>query len=243
MRDQHFMIDKELLQRIILAAEIKNTDIILEIGPGTGNLTELLLEKAKYVHAIEKDKELINKLKEKYKKKINFILDDATKAKFPEFNKCISNLPYTICEPLLWKFTRYTFNSLIFVVPQRFTDLLLGNIPSRLKILTDAFYEIEYKELILSKSFDPKPRGDSALIKITLKQGNSFLKEFLSQYDKKTKNAVKEILMKKGKTKSEALENIALKLRPSIQNKNIISLSLKEIKEVIKHFEAEKKTL
>ena len=122
MLDQHFMIDKELLQRIVEAADIKKTDTILEIGPGTGNLTELLLEKAKHVYCIEKDTALVKQLQEKFKgKNITIICDDAIKVKFPEYNKCVSNLPYTICEPLLWKCTRIKYDCLVFVVPRKFT--------------------------------------------------------------------------------------------------------------------------
>ena len=82
----------------------------------------------------------------------------------------------------------------------------------------------------------------SALIRITPKEKTyNFLREFLSEYDKKTKNALKEIRMQQGKTKSQALQEISLKLRPSLQEKNIINLSLKEIEEIIKHYTKKEK--
>jgi len=233
------MIDKELLQRIVHAAQIKKTDIILEIGPGTGNLTELLLNKGKELYMIEKDTTLLKKLQEKYKqeKNIHFLSGDATQIKLPTFDKSISNLPYTICEPLLWKLTRYNFESLIFVVPHKFTESLLGTKASKLHLLVNSFYEIEYLETIHPSAFDPQPKVQSALIRITSKSTNNFLKEFLSQYDKKTKNALETILSKQGKTKSQAREMIALRLRPKIQEKNIISLSLEEIEDTVKTFQ------
>lgn len=238
MLDQHFMIDEELLQRIIAAANLKKTDTILEIGPGTGNLTKLLLEKVKHVHVIEKDPGLIKKLKKDIKKKnISFQEGDATQTKFPEFNKCVSNLPYTICEPLLWKFTRYKAD-FILVVPHKFTEKLLGEYPSRLKLLTDTFYNIQYLETIHPSAFDPQPKVQSALIKLTKKETQSFLQEFLSQYDKKTKNALETILTKHRKTKSEAKTLIALKIRPKIQEQNILTLSLEEIQTIQKLFES-----
>ncbi len=235
MLDQHFMTDTELLQRIVKAAALKKEDTILEIGPGTGNLTKLLLRKGKSLILIEKDKELLKKLKEELKeeKNITFIQADATQQKLPEFNKSVSNLPYTICEPLLWIFTRYTFETLVLVVPDKFTELLQGYTPSRLQLLVETFYELEYLERIPKQAFDPQPKVESALIRITRKKTTTnFLREFLSQYDKKTKNAIKEILMKKGKTKSEALQEISFSLRPALQEKNIITLSLAEIKEI-----------
>ena len=236
MLDQHFMIDEELLQRIVSAADLKKTDTILEIGSGTGNLTKLLVNKVKHVYVIEKDEKLLEELKKEIKgENISFQNEDATQAKFPEFNKCVSNLPYTICEPLLWRFTRYKALC-VFVVPHKFTEKLLGERPSRLKLLVDTFYNIEYLETIHPSAFSPQPKVQSALIKLTSKENNSFLREFLSQYDKKTKNALETILTKQGKTKSEAKNMIALKLRPKIQEQSILTLSLKEIEYIHKLF-------
>src|SRR3989338_1465735 len=240
MLDQHFMIDEELLQRIVSAADLKKTDTILEIGPGTGNLTKLLLGKGKSLTLVEKDKVLLQKLKEDLKgeKNITFIQADATQQKLPEFTKCVSNLPYTICEPLLWIFTRYEFETLVLVIPNKFTDLLQGYVPSRLHLLMETFYKVEYLERIPKQAFDPQPKIESALIRITRKNTQDiFLKKFLSQDDKKTKNALREILMKKGKTKSEAFKEISFSLRPALQEKNIINLTLKEIEEVQSKFQ------
>ena len=234
MLEQHFMIDEELLKRIVKAAALKKDDVILEIGPGTGNLTKHLLDKGKALIVIEKDKELVKTLKETFKgERITFIQNDATLAKLPIFTKCISNLPYTICEPLLWIFTRYNFESLVLVVPQKFTELLQGYTPSRLHLLIETFYELEYLERIPKQAFDPQPKVESALIKITKKKTkDSFLKEFLSQYDKKTKNALMNILTKKGMTKNKAKECIAFNVREAILTKSILTLSLAEIQSI-----------
>lgn len=233
------MVDIDLLNRMTGIADLNKTDKVLEIGTGTGNLTVYLQKIAKHVYCIEKDKDLLDQVKHRFQhcKNITFIHDDAVHAKFPEFNKCVSNLPYTICEPLLWKFTRCAFECLVFVVPKKFAELLLGEKPSRLKLLADAFYNVEFIELVPPQAFDPQPKVNSALIKITpRKDGNFFLKEFFSQYDKKTKNALREMLMKSGLTKSEAAEQIMLKIRPAIHEKNIVTLSLEEIKEIVKAF-------
>lgn len=231
------MIDQELLKRIVHEANIKKTDIILEIGPGTGNLTKYLVEKAKHIIVIEKDPSLLKELKKQFPKKVTFIEGDATKIKFPKYTKCISNLPYTICEPLLWKFTRENAEC-ILVVPHTFTERLLGRQNSRLHLLIETFYNIEYLETIHPSAFDPQPKVQSALIKITPKENNSFLKEFLSQYDKKTKNALETILTKQGKTKSQAKQLIALKIRPKLQEQSILTLSLEEIQKIKEIFES-----
>ena len=66
---QNFLEDKKVLALIVQAGDVSNIDFVLEIGPGTGNLTEVLLEKAEKVLAIEKDKALTEKLSQKFKKK------------------------------------------------------------------------------------------------------------------------------------------------------------------------------
>lgn len=238
------MTDTELLKEITKVADLNKTDTVLEIGAGTGNLTFYIQKIAKEVTVIEKDKKLIEILSEEFShaKNLTIINADAVAAEFPKFNKCVSNLPYTICEPLMWKFTRYKFERLVFVLPKGFAELLLGKKPSRLKLLVDAFYEVEYIQDVLPSSFEPQPKVMSALIRITpKKEGNFFLREFFAQYDKKTKNALREILMKAGLSKSEAKEQILLKIKPSLLEKNIVILSLEEIKEVIKGFTGKEK--
>jgi 16S rRNA (adenine1518-N6/adenine1519-N6)-dimethyltransferase len=233
------MTDLELLNRIVEAANITKKDIVLEIGAGTGNLTKFLAEKGKKIEVIEKDKELFKQLKKNLEnfRNVSYMHDNAMKVKFPEFNKCVSNLPYNLCESLLWKFTRYKFDSLTFVVPKSFTELLLGKEKSRLIYLVEAYYNVEYLEDVYPDSFEPQPKVVSALIRITPKKTNNFLRKLLSQYDKKTKNALREILMENGMTKQQATEKVSLMVRPRIQNKNIVNLSLFELETILKRFE------
>lgn len=238
MLDQHFMTDEALLKRIIEAAGVRKTDVVLEIGPGTGNLTGLLVKKCKHLNVIEKDKEIFTQLKNRFKdtKNISLDHDNAMTIKFPHFNKCVSNLPYTLCETLLWKFIRYKFDSLTLVVPKNFTDFLLNKRQSRLQYLANEFYNIEYLEDVYPDSFEPKPKVMSSLIRITPKNKNSLLKSFLLQYDKKTKNALRELLIEKGMTKQQAQDKISLMVRPMILNKNICNLSLFELETILKRF-------
>ncbi len=238
MRDQHFMIDKDMLIRIVSLADLNKTDTVLEIGGGAGALTEYLLKIAKEVYVIEQDKKYIQVLDEKFShhKKVMFMVGNAMEMQFPEFTKCVSNLPYTICEPLLWKMTRYDYELLVFVVPAKFVKLLTGQKESRLKFVIDAFYELEIFDDVPPEAFEPRPRVYSKIIRLRKKKGNLFLREFLSQYDKRTKNALRQILVKSGMTKREATEKVALTIRPMLQTRKVANLSLAEIKEVIKNF-------
>ena len=239
MLDQHLMVDKEVLVRVTNIADLNREDVVLEIGGGTGNLTEYIRKIVQKVYVIERDPAMVEKFTDRFKNFDNVMVacGEATTIDFPEFTKCVSNLPYTICEPLLWKFTREEFECLVFVVPKRFVELLTGKRESRLQLLLHAFYNLDVFEDIDPEAFDPPPKVVSSIIRLTPKKnGNFVLRELLQQYDKKTRNALREILMKAGKTKQEALQEVTLKIRPGLQNKKISSLTLHEIMEVIEAF-------
>ncbi len=239
MLDQHLMVDKEVLVRVVNVADLNKEDVVLEIGGGTGNLTEYIRKIVTKVYVIDKDPKMVEKLGERFKNFDNVMVacGDASSMDFPDFTKCVSNLPYTICEPLLWKFTREEFKCLVFVVPKRFVDLLVGERPSRLKLVIHAFYNLDVFEEISPEAFEPQPKVKSCLIRLTPKNdGNFVLRELLGQYDKKTRNALKEILMKAGKTKQDALQEVTLRVRPKVQDKKICNLSLDEMMEVIEAF-------
>ena len=243
MLDQHFMIDKEVLVRIVNIADLNREDNVLEIGPGEGALTEYILKIVKRVYAIEKDEKFVKVLQEKFgdNKNITFSFANAMEMNFPACNKCVSNLPYTLCESLLWKFTRYpSYEMLVFTVPKKFTMALTGEKKSRLKLLVDIFYNIEVFDDIPPEAFNPPPKVVSSIIRLTPKEnGNFFLRELFKQYDKKTKNALRDILMKTGLNKRDAAMKVQLNLRPQLQNKSVMHLSMDEVQEVIKGFVGE----
>lgn len=231
------MIDPVLLQRIVGVADVHRKDIILEIGAGTGNLTYYLCKVAQKVYVIEKDLRLKATLHERFDNfpSVNILFGDAIKMTFPPFTKCVSNLPYTLCESLLWKFTRYSYDCLVIVVPQTFAERLIGKKQSRLGLLAEACYNIERIQDVSPNAFDPQPDTMSSLLKITPHKGNFFLRELFLQYDKRTKNAFREILTRSGLTKREACEKIEL-LSSEIGNKRIVQLSLKEIESIVNLF-------
>ena len=232
------MIDRNILVRIVGIAELNKDDVVLEIGGGKGALTEYLAKISKHVYVIEKDKALFDFLEGRFANfnHISFCLGNALEVDFPKYNKCVSNLPYTLCEALLWKFSREDFESLVFVVPKKFTGRLTGIVESRLKLLIDAFYELDIFDDVPPEAFDPQPKIMSSIIRLKPKKGNLFLREFFIQYDKKTKNALREILMKSGMTKKEAIKQVSISIPLRIQEKNIVNLSLEEIKEVVRGF-------
>ncbi|MEO1005505.1 MAG: 16S rRNA (adenine(1518)-N(6)/adenine(1519)-N(6))-dimethyltransferase RsmA, partial [Cyanobacteria bacterium J06638_38] len=130
---QHWLRDETILEQIILAAELTNSDRVLEIGPGTGNLTTRLLSEAAALVSVEIDRDLCKKLVHKYGKRDNFLLaqDDFLKLdlssllqNFPKFNypnKVVANIPYNITGPIIEKLLGKIANP----APQNYESIVL----------------------------------------------------------------------------------------------------------------------
>jgi 16S rRNA (adenine1518-N6/adenine1519-N6)-dimethyltransferase len=110
---QNFLHDGNQLRRIVEAAELRATDKVLEIGPGLGPLTELLLANAGEVLAVEKDAQLVEILRERFRpdSKLNLLHDDALEFLKREPRdwsqwKLVSNLPYSVASPILVELAR-----------------------------------------------------------------------------------------------------------------------------------------
>lgn len=105
---QHILKNPGVADAIVQKADLKPSDVVLEIGPGTGNLTVRILEKAKKVIAVELDPRMAAEITKRVQgkpeqKRLEVMLGDAIKTEFPPFDVCISNTPYQVCPPYGWK--------------------------------------------------------------------------------------------------------------------------------------------
>jgi len=244
--DQHFMIDRNLIKKIVNYSNLKKKDIVLEIGPGKGFLTKELIKKCKVI-AVEKDesfKEGLSKLA-KLNKNLEVVFGDVLKSiKKLKFNKVVSNIPYSISEPLFKKLFRIQPDLVVITVSQSFSDKLL--IESKMGLQTSLFFNIEVKEKVARKAFLPRPKTDSAVIKLTPREEESLsiveiiLRMFVLLDDKKTKNALRASLTYGLKlTKNKAREVIeSLNLDNMALNKNSGLLSFEEFKKLRKSLKA-----
>jgi 16S rRNA (adenine1518-N6/adenine1519-N6)-dimethyltransferase len=175
---QHFLVDKNILNKIIQTAEIKKGEKVLEIGAGIGTLTFALAGEGAYVVAIEKDKNLASILEELTSSRTNIkiINDDILKIdletvlKESSIWKVISNPPYNITALLLFKliFFRKKFSSIILMLQREFAERLTAQPGSKdysfLTIKTQYYMEIDIIHKVSRNVFFPTPRVDSTLL-------------------------------------------------------------------------------
>jgi len=171
--NKNFMVDKNLIKKICDYADLSVNDVVLEIGAGTGNLTEELSKRCKVI-AIERDKNLVNFLINKFKNKnVEIIEGDALKISFPEFNKIVSNLPYSISRKITEKIFTHKFDLAVLVYQKEFGQKLVAKPKTKkykaISVIAQTGGNIEILNHIERKAFSPVPDVDSVIVKITQK--------------------------------------------------------------------------
>ena len=171
------MIDQNILEKIINTTNIENKTV-LEIGPGTGNLTSYIIKKnPKKIFAIEKDNELSINLKKKFNSKLTIINDDVLKidetSLFKEKVIVFGNLPYNISTEILSKWIvnlkdNFWFESLILMFQKEVADRIIAEFNTsnygRLSIICNWKLNIKKVCDIKPEAFYPKPKIDSTLL-------------------------------------------------------------------------------
>ena len=184
---QNFLIDREILEKIVNTTTIRNKNI-LEIGPGTGNLTSFILKNhPKKMFVIEKDDDLAKNLNETFKDQLTIINDNILnideKLLFTEKVTVFGNLPYNVSTEILSKWIISLeddpwFDCLVLMFQKEVADRIIAKSNTsaygRLSILSNWKLNIEKICDIKPKSFSPKPKIDSSLLLFTPK--NNFFK-------------------------------------------------------------------
>ena len=231
---QNFLIDKNIIDKIISVTEIEGKNI-LEIGPGTGNLTEIITrKKPNKLFVIEKDSHLCEMLYEKFKTKITIFNEDILKFDLYKFKNdnfsVFGNLPYNISSKIISKFVinsdMILFDDLIFMFQKEVGDRILADVNTslygRLSILLN--WRLNIKKIcdIKPTSFNPIPKVDSSLIHFTFKKNyfpisnvknlETITRIFFNQRRKKIKKPFKQIFQNFEQISNEL--EIDLNLRP-----------------------------
>lgn len=170
-RDQHFLIDLNILRKIVGFADIQKDEDILEIGAGPGNLTELLAQKARHVYTIETDPALVALLENKLKgSNVTVIKGNALKVEFPRFDKVVANLPYSISSDVTFKLLKHPFKFGILMYQREFAERMIARVRepeySRLSVDVQHFADVEILMSVPPGAFMPPPAVESAVVKL-----------------------------------------------------------------------------
>jgi 16S rRNA (adenine1518-N6/adenine1519-N6)-dimethyltransferase len=249
---QNFLIDRDILNQIVNSVNIEGKEI-LEIGPGSGNLTTFILKKnPKKIYVVEKDNDLVLVLKDKFDNEIQIIHDDVLKIKENEISDkkliVFGNLPYNISTEILSKWimnmdTNVWFESLVLMFQKEVADRIIAKSNNskygRLSILSNWKLNIKKITDIKPQSFSPKPKVDSSLLLFTPKKKFFKLESaknlemltriFFSQRRKMLKKPFNQIF--KDSQKVSEKFNIDLNLRPQ-------NLEPETYFELVKEFES-----
>jgi 16S rRNA (adenine1518-N6/adenine1519-N6)-dimethyltransferase len=215
---QNFLKPGKYINSVVSSANISEAGIVLEIGPGKGALTELLLEKAKTVIAVEKDADLIPVLSEKFKleienKKLSLLEDDILSFdlnKLPKNYKLVANIPFYITGAILEKFLESDNQPSILslIVQKEVAERIVvrDGKQSILSVSVNVFGAPKMISKIPKRYFSPEPKVDSAILLIENIKNPFKNKEELSFFFK----IVKTGFSQKRKTLINNLQNLGL---------------------------------
>jgi 16S rRNA (adenine1518-N6/adenine1519-N6)-dimethyltransferase len=174
-KDQHFLVDDRVIDRIPTYADEFDTAHVLEIGPGTGALTDRLLAVADHVTVVERDGDFARFLRSEFADEIaadrlTVIHGDALDVEFPAYTTCISNLPYGISTPVTFRLLP-EHKPAVLMFQSEVADRMAAEPGSehygRLSVAAQHYATVEIVEPVPPAAFDPQPAVDSAIVRLT----------------------------------------------------------------------------
>ncbi|WP_255149483.1 16S ribosomal RNA methyltransferase A [Halorarius halobius] len=174
--DQHFLVDDRVLDRIptYLPADADRSHL-LEIGGGTGALTDRLLAEADRVTVVERDPDLAAFLREEFADdveagRLTVVEGDAVDVDLPEFSACVSNLPYGVSSEVAFRLLP-TERPLVLMFQKEFAERMAADSGTdeygRLSVTAGHYADVEVVETVPREAFDPQPRVESAVVRCT----------------------------------------------------------------------------
>lgn len=195
----HILINEDLAEKIVNCVNVRGKDV-LEVGPGTGALTNFI-KGYRRLYLIEKQVDFINELKVKFPDS-EILSGDALRIEWPKFDIFISNMPYNITSPLLEKLQKYKFDEAVITIQKEVADRILAKPGSkefsRLSVGMQLIFTIEKCFNISPSNFRPIPKVYSTVLKIrptgrNLPQGfDEFLKLLFSSRRKMISGILKD---------------------------------------------------
>lgn len=177
---QHILKNPGVAQAIVDKADLKQSDVVLEVGPGTGNLTVKILERAKKVVAVEMDARMAAEVTKRVQgtpaaKRLEVLLGDVIKTELPYFDVCISNTPYQISSPLTFKLLAASPapRACVLMFQREFALRLFARpgdkLYSRLSVNAQMWAKIDHVMKVGRNNFNPPPAVESSVVRIVPK--------------------------------------------------------------------------
>ncbi|KAH0604488.1 uncharacterized protein H6S33_006865 [Morchella sextelata] len=177
---QHILKNPGVAQAIVDKAGLKQSDIVLEVGPGTGNLTVKILEQARRVVAVEMDPRMAAELTKRVQgrpeqKRLEVVLGDCIKTELPYFDVCISNTPYQISSPLVFKLLALSPapRTCVLMFQREFALRLVARpgdaLYCRLSVNAQMWAKCTHIMKVGKNNFKPPPQVESSVIKLEIK--------------------------------------------------------------------------
>jgi 16S rRNA (adenine1518-N6/adenine1519-N6)-dimethyltransferase len=165
------LVDDTVAEREVEYLQLSPEDTVLEVGPGLGVLTGRLVPKAQKVIAIELDRQIASYVRSTFGASVELIEADALDTKWPRFDRFISNIPYSISSPLIFKLLDQDFKTAVIMVQKEFADRMVAKADtddySRLSVSVYYRAKAEMMEKVGRNRFWPEPEVDSAVVRLT----------------------------------------------------------------------------
>jgi 16S rRNA (adenine1518-N6/adenine1519-N6)-dimethyltransferase len=227
---QHFLVDRNILNKVTRTAEVGKEDVVVEVGPGLGEMTLALARLAKQVIAVEIDPKLAEILKKKLADwpNVEVVKSDILKVDFTSFLKkegrpvkVVANLPYQISTPLLFRFieSKEVFSTLTLMLQREVAERMVaspgGKEYGRLSVLLQMFLDLSVRFFIPPSAFFPSPKVESAVVHMVWKE-----KPMVDKQDEEWfKKVVKASFGYRRKTLANALKHSELPLPDSVDSR------------------------
>merc|ERR1712038_1240741 len=245
---QHILKNPLVVAALVEKSALRNTDTVLEIGPGTGNMTVKMLDKVKKVIACELDPRMVAELQKRvqgshYQQKLHMLVGDAIKTELPFFDVCVANVPYQISSPLVFKLLlhRPFFRCAVLMFQREFAQRLVAQpgdkLYCRLSINTQLLARVDHIMKVGKNNFRPPPKVESSVVRIEPRQPPPVIN--FKEWDGLTRVA----FVRKNKTLSAVFSQTAVlmmleknfKIQCSLKNESIPDdLNMKEkVEEVL----------
>lgn len=174
---QHILKNPFVVNALVEKAALRPTDVVLEVGPGTGNMTMKLLDKAKKVVACEVDPRLAAELQKRVQgtavqSRLHLIVGDILKSDLPFFDVCVANLPYQISSPFVFKLLlhRPFFRCAVLMFQREFAQRLIAKpgdkLYCRLSVNTQLLARVDHLMKVGKNNFRPPPKVESSVVRI-----------------------------------------------------------------------------